>query len=242
MYVHYIYVDRHDKFSTVIPDEVLALQNLYSDPPDGIDLNFKFWSYSRLYEEISEFDQELGRLFSIIDPDFGACMADIGRIFCLYKYGGIYHDARLYVDSPSFIARIANILSNHGKALEKHPQKNVAHGCRNTNIAGLAGENYFKRVLLRMRGNLLSEESKILSSPDYRPNMWTTTTMAFLSQLLEDERLDPNSYNVHLIPGHDAYVVRWSISSRPKFYNDGMSNHWSTLQMQKPFLMHERPS
>jgi len=90
MIIHYIYINRKNKFDRTIPNEVLKL----AQECRGLahDLEVQIHGYHDIQSMLMEYDKELGRLFSLIDPDFSACMADIGRIVCLYRFGGIYKE------------------------------------------------------------------------------------------------------------------------------------------------------
>jgi len=236
MNVHYIYINRSNKYDDNIPEQVRQLKDLYCKRPSGECLDFCFWTYSAVQREIHAYDKELGRLFSLIDPDFGACMADIGRIFCIYKQGGIYHDAHVYINDSDFLETLISTINQQGKVIEKHPSAKASYGCRNKNIAGMAGEDFFRRVLNRMKNNLLLIEQEILHAPSSRHNMWKVTTMAFLDQLFEDAGLEAKPYDIRRVPGYQNFVMPYKIAALPKFYNNGMSNHWSTLQELKPIL------
>lgn len=237
MKVHYIYINRSDKHDTAIPEQVRILESLYCQRLSGKALDFCFWTYSDLQKEIQIYDKDLGRLFSLIDPDFGACMADIGRIFCLYQHGGIYHDAHIYINDATFLETLISTINEHGRVIEKHPSTKASYGCRNKNIAGVAGEDFFRRVLNRMKINLLTVEQELLKNPTSLHNMWRVTTMTFLDQLFEDAGLDATPYDIRRIPGHQTFVLPFKICALPKFYNDGMANHWSRLQQEKPLLL-----
>jgi hypothetical protein len=236
MNIHYIYINRKDKSDVSIPSQVLELKARYCYSDDPHPPEFMFWSYPRLYEEICAYDSELGRLFSLIDPDFAAAMADVGRIFCIFKYGGIYHDAHVYIQDPGFYAFLGNTIQRYGHVFEKHPQESRRYGCRNKNIAGSAGNPFFERVLRRMKKNLQSVDADLRSKSQVRHNMWRVTTMTFLDQILEDHGLDSSPYDIRRVPGVADYCYLWSIKTLPRFYNNGTENHWSNLQKTRPLL------
>lgn len=235
--IHYIYINRHDVHDETIPTEVKQLATKYCRFPGSQPLEFRFWTYSQLLGGIHQYDRELARLFALVDPDFGACLADIGRIYCLLTYGGIYHDAHVYIEDSTFLRELASRIASQGLVIEKAPSPKALYGCRNKNIAGRRGNDFFDRVLQRMKRNMQQLEKDLQNNRNHRANMWRVTTMTFLEQLLEDDNLTLEPFSVERISRYSTLVTSWRIKALAKFYNDGMTNHWSVLQKHKPLLL-----
>ena len=108
--VHYIYINKHDKHDDVIPEQVLNLKKLYVAYEN---LEFKIHNYTSLYEEFKEYNAEYARLVSKINPLLPAFIADIGRIFVLWKYGGIYHDAHFYINNIQFLLKVKDTINKY---------------------------------------------------------------------------------------------------------------------------------
>ena len=80
--IHYIYINKNDKFCTKIPVQVKKLKKLYVKDNS---IRFKIHTYTSLFNEIKEYNKEYSELLSKINPLFAAAIADIGRIFVLWK-------------------------------------------------------------------------------------------------------------------------------------------------------------
>lgn len=257
MIVHYIYINRHDKFDPTIPDKVLKLAKEYQNIEPS--MNVMIHNFHDIHTMLEEYDSELARLFSYIDPDFGACMADIGRILCMYRYGGIYHDAHLRFKSSSALRKIRKLLNKADIIFEIHPLKNKAAKflTRNTNmISRKPGLVFFDAVLQKQKNNLARMAKEITESKSKRHEMWYETTMPFLEEFIQANLDSDSHYNGlsdvfkvvkkervgcrYVYAGKykdlSCYFVPFKLTSSGKFYNNGQKNHWSTLQEQKPLL------
>lgn len=258
MLIHYIYINRNNKFDQTIPNQVLHLAHEYRNIAPDIEV--RIHGYADILTILREYDEELARLFSLIDPEFGACMADIGRIACLYYFGGIYHDAHLMFKNNKALTQALELLEGADIIFELHPNKEKAARflTRNTNmISGKAKLSFFDAVLQRQKNNLAQIASDLAESPSKRHNIWTNTTMPFLEEFIQANlniNSDPASLHdvfkivtkitirgrdhyVGVYRGLSCYFMPFELTNLPKFYNDGMINHWSTLQHEKPLLL-----
>ena len=226
--VHYIYINKYDKYDTTIPEEVLKLTKLYVEYEN---IEFKIHNYVTLYEEIKEYNEEYARLLSKINPLLPAYLADIGRIFVLWKYGGIYHDAHFYINNISFLLKIQNTINKHGFAFESHPRKHIIYSCRNTNMAALKQNPLFLKILHKQFENIHRIEQELICNNNQRHKMWRETTMIFLEILLRESNIINSKLSMKLVPNNEEFCFLWDLQNVPKFYNNSnMKDHWSVLQ------------
>lgn len=226
--VHYIYINKYDKYDTTVPEQVLQLTKLYVKHEN---IEFKIHNYVSLYEEIKEYNAEYGRLISQINPLLPAYIADIGRIFVLWKYGGIYHDAHFYINNISFLLKIQDTLNKHGFAFEAHPIKDRTYGCRNTNMAALKQNPLFLKILHKQFENIQRIEQELIQDNTKRHRMWRETGMIFLGILLSEANIMNSTLSMKIVPNNADFCFLWDLKNVPKFYNNpNMGDHWSILQ------------
>jgi DNA-binding Lrp family transcriptional regulator len=226
--VHYIYINKHDKYDTVIPEQVLQLTKLYVNYEN---LEFKIHNYVSLYEEFKEYNAEFARLISKINPLLPAYIADIGRIFVLWKYGGIYHDAHFYIKNMRFLLKVKDTIHKHGVLFESHPMKHRSYSCRNTNMAAFKNNPLFLKILHKQFENLQRIEQELIHDSSKRHNMWKETTMIFLETLLSESNISNSEFTIKIVPKNEEFCFPWDIQNLPKFYNNpNMDDHWSVLQ------------
>lgn len=257
--IHYIYINRYDKFDTKIPDYVLELKDLYTKKPDT---QINFYTYTDLYNEINSYNTEYGFLFSKINPMIAAALSDIGRIFLLWKYGGIYHDLNEYINDGDVLQDIVEKLSRLEFLFMNKPS--TGHKCANSNMASVKNIPMFKQILATQFKNINRVREELFNDPSKVHNMWTETTMVYLYELilasgveLPGEGTIPYEYN-HI---KDQYIysksgVRFHRDSATKFrehfidwkmklkanpYNrnpdSGLFEHWSQLQKKVPLVL-----
>ena len=231
--IHYIYINRKNKNDTTIPQQVLNCKLNY----DKWGIPVRIHTFPSIYQELNEYNPEYARLFSMINPLLPACMADIGRIFILYKYGGIYHDCRFYIDDILFYNLLLQKIDIYGYVIERHPNKMVKWGCRNGNMAATINNKLFKQILDRQFLNLKRIECELIDDNTKTHNFWRQIGMVFLEILLENNNIDPNTFNVNNVPNNEHFCINWQLCNLPKFYNDEPSSHWSTMQQTNPLLI-----
>ena len=233
--IHYIYINKHDKYDTIIPEQVLQLTNLYVKCDN---LEFKIHNYLSLYEEVKEYNAEFARLISKINPLLPAHIADIGRIFVLWKYGGIYHDAHYYINNIKFLLKVKDTINKHGFAFESHPIKHLSYGCRNTNMAAFKHNPLFLKILHKQFENLQRIEQELIYDSSKRHNLWKELGIIFLEVLLSDSYPSNSEFTMKIVPNNQEFCFLWNIKKLPKFYNKpNMEDHWSVLQNKLPVLI-----
>ena len=226
--IHYIYINKHDKYDTEIPAQVLQLTQLYVNYDN---LEFKIHNYTSLYEEIKEYNTEFARLISKINPLLPAFIADIGRIFVLWKYGGIYHDAHYYINNIQFLLKVKDTIHKHGFAFESHPIKKMRTCCRNTNMAALSNNPLFLKILHKQFENLQRIEHELLQDSSKKHKMWKELGMIFLEILLSESKLINPKFTIKLVPHNEDFCFMWDLRTLPKIYkNPNNEDHWSILQ------------
>lgn len=226
--VHYIYINKHDKYNTIIPDEVMQLTKLYVKYDN---LEFKIHNYVSLYEEIKEYNTKYASLFSKINPLLPAFIADIGRIFVLWKYGGIYHDAHFYITNIQFLLKVKDTINKHGFAFELHPRKHLSYSCRNTNMAAAKKTPLFLTILHKQFENLQRIEQELIQDINRRHNLWREAGIIFLEMLLSESNLSNSEFTMKIVPNNKEFCFLWELKNLPKFYNkSNMEDHWSILQ------------
>jgi hypothetical protein len=226
--IHYIYINKYDKYDTVIPKEVLQLTKLYVKYDN---LEFKIHNYVSLYEEIKEYNAEYARLISKINPLLPAFIADVGRIFVLWKYGGIYHDAHYYMHNIQFLLKVKDTIHKHGFAFESHPIKQINTCCRNTNMAALSNNHLFLKILDKQFKNLQRIEQELLHDSSKIHTMWKELGMIFLEILLSESNLSNSKFTMKIVPNNEEFCFMWDLQTVPKIYNKpNNEDHWSVLQ------------
>ena len=226
--VHYIYINKHDKHDDVIPEQVLNLKKLYVAYEN---LEFKIHNYTSLYEEFKEYNAEYARLVSKINPLLPAFIADIGRIFVLWKYGGIYHDAHFYINNIQFLLKVKDTINKYGFAFESHPIKHLSYSCRNTNMAAFKQNPLFLKIVHKQFKNLQRIEQELIHDNNKRHNLWRELGVIFLEILLNESNLSNSEFTMKIVPNNEEFCFLWDLKNLPKFYNkSNMEDHWSVLQ------------
>ena len=226
--IHYIYINKHDKYDTVIPQQVIKLTKLYVNYDN---LEFKIHNYVSLYEEFKEYNAEYARLISKINPLMPAFIADIGRIFVLWKYGGIYHDAHFYINNINFLLKVKDTIHKHGFAFESHPNTQSFTCCRNTNMAALKNNELLLQILHKQFENLQRIEQELINDSSKRHKMWRESTMIFLQILLSESNISNPKFTIKIVPNNEEFCFMWDLQKVKKFYNNhNKSDHWSVLQ------------
>jgi len=226
--VHYIYINKHDKYDTVIPEQVLNLKKLYVAYEN---LEFRIHNYTSLYEELKEYNAEYARLVSKINPLLPAFIADIGRIFVLWKYGGIYHDVHFYINNIQFLLKVKDTIHKHGFVFESHPIKHRSYSCRNTNMAARKQNPLFLKILQKQFENLQRIEQELIQDNNKRHNLWRELGIIFLEILLSESKLSNSEFTIKIVPNNEEFCFLWDLKNLPKFYNKpNMEDHWSALQ------------
>ena len=231
--IHYININKNDKFCTKMPVQVNKLKKLYVKDKS---ITFKIHTYTSLFNEIKEYNKEYSELLSKINPLFATAIADIGRIFVLWKYGGIYHDAHFYIEDNKFLNKIKDTLNIYDYIFERHPSNNT-YSCRNGNMASNKNNKLFEKILKKQFKNLERIKKEIKNNSKKLHNIWSEFGMVFLTTLLNENNIDIRKFSINNVPNNENFCIHWKIKQLPRFYNSGMKDHWSVLQKKIPLLL-----
>lgn len=120
----YIYIDPVDKHSSVLPPHVNALlADINRLLQHRVEVHV--YTYNSLLPLVQRFDAQLGKYFEMLNPKYGAMLANIGRAVLLHEHGGIYHDIRSRMASArsldAFISTCA-MPHNYSLIFEMNPE------------------------------------------------------------------------------------------------------------------------
>ncbi len=263
MHIHYIYINKHDKYDEAVPVELEKLLEAYQDVHQG-DANIKIHGFQSLYSEIKKFDPEFAEYFDLIDPIFANVISNIGRIFCMYQYGGLYHDANWLIKKNSAYIELKNLLAEVDIAFERHPKLlERVQVIRNSNMwSHSSGQAFFKNILERQKRNLIRMKNELELNPEIRHGSWKETgvkciideliasskrtvspkpeheQLSPLYQLIrQSQDLDKMDYSLE-IRGFNIRLIHLSrfFKNNKKFYNKSREDHWSVYQKTRPIL------
>lgn len=169
MNIHYIYINKHDKHDETLPIEIENLIETYQDVHQG-DAKVNVHGYHSLYTEIKKFDPELAEHFDLIDPIFANVISNIGRIFCMYKYGGLYHDVNWLIKNRGAYIELCDLLSQNDITFERHPKLHEkSQVIRNSNMwTAVAHQDLFKNILETQKQNLIRMKSELELNPEVK--------------------------------------------------------------------------
>ena len=222
MNIYYIYIKYGSK-DDESPGNVAHL----SGAAKSLGLVPHFHSYSSIISIISEVDQELGRLASLINTRIPALIADIGRICVLYKYGGIYCDTK-FIISKKCLNQVSKRLDTFGYAFWIHPKFNR---CRNGCMAATKGHSEFMAVVRSMRRMLLSWEAVQRANANARFNI-------FAVGYRFNEVLVRNKHVVRRNMTRDEPYFSWDVRSALGWnLNPPGYVHWSKAQRIMPVFI-----
>ena len=133
--INYIYINASDVRADINLDPVLnEIKEIHSANYVNGEI-IKYWGYNDILKLLVTYDKELADLFLLINHNYPALLADLGRYIILYYYGGIYHDLRC-LSKPSLLVYISSLPSNVTFIGEADPAK--GHKVvRNGNIISL---------------------------------------------------------------------------------------------------------
>lgn len=234
--IHYIYINKYDKFDTTIPDFLLELKDKYVKQPCT---KISFHTYTDLYNDINLYNTEYGFLFSKINPLFPAALSDIGRIFLLWKYGGIYHDLDEYIDDSDVLQNIVEKLNKLEFLFMNKPSS--VHKCANSNMASIKYNLLFERILATQFKNIYRVKKELLDDSEKKHNLWRETGMVFLYELIKssgapvDQLPPPTLYRDSAIGFHDHFIHWEMIKRKLNYQTDG--EHWSELRKTEPLVL-----
>ncbi len=263
MKIHYIYINKHDKFDESIPIELEKLLEKYQEVHQG-DATVKIHGYQSLLSEIKEYDSELGAYFSLINPLFANVLSNIGRIFLLYRHGGFYHDANWFIKKRSAYSELTTLISDKDIVLERHPQVDQnPQIIRNSNMwARSAGNAFFKNILEKQKQNLARIKAELeidhnakhecfretgvrcvinelIEMSDYQPDpIMKQEGLSTMQQIVsKNQDLNKEDYSLDL-NGLKIEIIRLArfFRNNKKFYNTSKEDHWSVYQKTQPIL------
>jgi hypothetical protein len=145
--------------------------NILSDINDDITLNdikkihkknyingeiVRYYGYNDIVNLLNNFDKELCNLFTELNCNYPALLADIGRLIILYNYGGIYHDLKC-ISNKKMIDYLKSVSSEIELIGEEHPTEK--HRVRIGNIVALhKHSNFIASVLEKIKKKLENQK------------------------------------------------------------------------------------
>lgn len=147
--LYYIFVDKLNRTNTVLPE---YLQTMFSDVSDHFfgEVEIIVHNYITLQLLFDEFDPEMARYFSLINPMYAALLSDIGRYLLLYLYGGIYHDTKMRFEDLKEIIKFSELCEPQQQylILEIHPT--IQQRIRNSNMIACRRGSRFLFTVMEM--------------------------------------------------------------------------------------------
>lgn len=262
--IHYIYVNKHNKYDRSVPSELDGLKKKYAQIHQGHG-KIRIYSYNDILEMLKNYDAEFAYYFELIDPIFAPAISDIGRVLCLYLKGGLYHDAHWYINDQDYFIKMNHLLSKDVVIFERHPKlRDCSFVIRNGNMAaGNSGSPILKNVLMRLKNNLRRMYEETHDNPEIRHCCWSEVgVFPIITELIDSNRCALEKGDFDQRDLHDLYKIAsinndleeddYKISSNEqevlilhlnkyledisKFYNNGSKDHWSIYQKDRPIL------
>jgi hypothetical protein len=200
---HYIFINPTNIFEDInnetVLDDIKKVHSKYYVHGEIV----KYYGYNDVVCLLNGYDKQLCRLFTEINYNYPALLADIGRLIILYKYGGVYHDLKC-ISNKKMIDYLNSVPPDIQLIGDEHPIEK--YRVRNTNIVALQKNcRFISLVLQKLKHKLLSKRDA------FGPHMvFEIGSFTFIREFLENTSEPIFKYPFHndcMITFHpDIYV------------------------------------
>jgi hypothetical protein len=154
---HYIFINpnniSNDINNDIILNNIKKIHNLNYNNGEIV----KYYGYNDIVYLLNNYDKELCKLFTELNCNYPALLADIGRLIILYNYGGIYHDLK-FMSNKNMIEYLNDVSPEIELIGEEHPVKKQR--VRMGNIIALHKHSKFLgSVLQKIKTKLINSKN-----------------------------------------------------------------------------------
>jgi mannosyltransferase OCH1-like enzyme len=220
MFLFTIWINKSNKKSNI---DIPEVKNFYERKKRIYPkiLEFKLYFFEDLYKLLKEYDNELAFYFNKINLNYAALLSDIGRIFILYKFGGIYQDLRIMFKNNKTIFLIKKYLENGISLILEENGQSIRIG----NLASKNNSEILKKYL-----NNIKEKLKNY----YNKKMIENNCFIYGSGTLIElfKKLSKNDNDFYEYEDEKIKKINWNVrleSKLNKIYNN--NGHWSKLKI-----------
>jgi len=146
-------MDRSDPGGSTVPRElresVAAIQRSFVG---HCSVDVTVWSRTSVHQLLALHDAELAHIYSRINPQFPALLADVARVALMLRFGGVYNDVSYRFKDVGALCSMLRLLRRYDAVFETHPKE---PRMRNTNMAAARPNlDVFRDCLLLMKREL----------------------------------------------------------------------------------------
>ena len=261
--VHYFFIDRDDpRNPNKVPPMIREMVRNYTQTAaaNGLRVNITVAGFDHARSIVSRVHPDLGWLWDRLEVEHATCFSNLYRLAALYVYGGIYHDAKIWL-SPPGLAGVVRAFGTYDLVFEERPsgaaEARVRRRVRATNMAAARpGSAFLKQTLLKLRDKMLLVYEKGPELIANRQLIWSVGSQSLLSAIHDgldnvtkghtlvgyhcfgDSPKYENCSDAEDIPGQldgDRFVIRqWGPRLVPEIigaYNQGGRRHWSKSKL-----------
>lgn len=220
MFLFTIWINKNNKDNKI---DIPEVRNFYERKKRiyGGNLEYKIFYFNDIYNLLKEYDEELAFLYNKINLNYAALLSDIGRIFILYKYGGIYQDLRIMFKKNSKINHIKNYLNDDFSVIFEKNGSNIRIG----NIASNKDSKILGQYLNNIKDKLKNYyENKLKENNCF---IFGSGTLIELFNKCEKDKDD-----IYFYDNEKINVINWEVrldSKLNRIYN--YNGHWSKLKI-----------
>ena len=220
MFLFTIWINKSNKKSNI---DIPEVKNFYERKKRIYPKNFEFklYFFEDLYKLLKEYDNELAFYFNKINLNYAALLSDIGRIFILYKFGGIYQDLRIMFKNNKTIFLIKKYLENGISLILEENGQSIRIG----NLASKKNCKILKKYLNNIKEKLKNYyDKKMIENNCY---IYGSGTLIELFK-----KLSKNDNDFYEYEDEKIKKINWNVrleSKLNRIYNN--NGHWSKLKI-----------
>lgn len=220
MFLFTIWINKSNKKSNI---DIPEVKNFYERKKRIYPKNFEFklYFFEDLYKLLKEYDNELAFYFNKINLNYAALLSDIGRIFILYKFGGIYQDLRIMFKNNKTIFLIKKYLENGISLILEENGQSIRIG----NLASKNNSKILKKYLDNIKEKLKNY---------YNKKMIENNCFIYGSGTLIElfKKLSKNDNDFYEYEDEKIKKINWNVRLESKLNRIYNSNgHWSKLKI-----------
>ena len=121
--VHYFFIDRDDpRNPNKVPPMIREMVRNYTQTAaaNGLRVNITVAGFDHARSIVSRVHPDLGWLWDRLEVEHATCFSNLYRLAALYVYGGIYHDAKIWL-SPPGLAGVVRAFGTYDLVFEERP-------------------------------------------------------------------------------------------------------------------------
>ena len=188
--VHYFFIDRDDpRNPNKVPPMIREMVRNYTQTAaaNGLRVNITVAGFDHARSIVSQVHPDLGWLWDRLEVEHATCFSNLYRLAALYVYGGIYHDAKIWL-SPPGLAGVVRAFGTYDLVFEERPsgaaEARVRRRVRATNMAAARpGSAFLKQTLLKLRDKMLLVYEKGPELIANRQLIWSVGSQSLLSAI-----------------------------------------------------------